>query len=877
MTKVPGADATDHEVADCLRAEYAANVATGLDGWADCSAVEDQWVKLKCAVTEAADATLGRQGRRQPDWFAANAGHLDTLLTRRNKLYSKWLQSKTHVDLCAFKMARGHARAAVRAAKRKWLQSQADLAQHGRFSGQKVWSAISAMKKCYDGLQPVPCRSMRKSDGSVCSSLDEERDCWQHHFQCLLNVPSSFNPAIFDSITQRDIDRSLWQPSPTSAELVVALRHMANGKAAGGSGIVAELLKAAFGTICPYLIDLLNSIWTSGTVPAEWRNAVLVPIPKKGDLSRFDNWRGISLLDVVGKLVGRVLQSRLQRLAEKVLPESQCGFRRGRSCTDGTFCIRQLVEKFYEHRQKGYLVFVDLRKAYDSVPRPALAACLLKLGVPEELTELILQFHCGMEAEVRVGAEVSGSFPVENGLRQGCTMAPVLFNLFFGVVMMCWRDAMRQASTDSGISLSYNINGQLYSRAKGTLQVQLHDFEFADDAVLLSMSRAEAEQSLQTFHRVASSFGLSVSSSKTQFMVVGVGISPEDRMPMDMGGDSISYVESFVYLGSLITPDTRSSPDIQRRIANAAKAFGCLLPVFRDTSLTVATKRHLYTACVLSVLLYGAESWAPLRHDLDLLDNFHHRCIRSILCVSRRQQWEEKISSATLRARWGDTTPVSDLVRRRRLEWLGHVARMPADRAPVQILFGRLSGRRPPCGPRRRWKDVVQRDMKAAGVDSWFQNAQDRQNWRMFLAEPPPHTDDSPPLRCLLCARDFRRRNDMARHKCIAQRKLPVSQQKGARQCMKCMRWLRSAGGLAVHRCPVSTDVPTVSIRHESDSFRCDVCRRSFRSRSGLSRHHCDRAKRMSRAARNNCRHECEHCERRFSRPQDLQRHAKYC
>ena len=243
------------------------------------------------------------------------------------------------------------------------------------------------------------------------------------------------------------------------------------------------------------------------------------------------------------------------------------------------------------------------------------------------------------------------------------------------------------------------------------------------------------------------------------------------------------------------------------------------------------------------------------------------------LCVSNGRRKSHRQRSVRL----GDTTPVSDLVRRRRLEWLGHVARMPADRAPVQILFGRLSGRHPPCGPRRRWKDVVQRDMKAAGVDSWFQNAQDRQNWRMFFAEPPPHTDDSPPLRFLLCARDFRRRNDMARHKCIAQRKLPVSQQKGARQCMKCMRWLRSAGGLAVHRCPVSTDVPTVSIRHESDSFRCDVCRRSFCSRSGLSRHHCDRAKRMSRAARNDCRHECEHCERRFSRPQDLQRHAKYC
>ena len=61
------------------------------------------------------------------------------------------------------------------------------------------------------------------------------------------------------------------------------------------------------------------------------------------------NWRGIALLDVVGKLVGRIVQSRLQVLAEKELPESQCGFRRGRSCTDMIFAVRQFAEKAIEH------------------------------------------------------------------------------------------------------------------------------------------------------------------------------------------------------------------------------------------------------------------------------------------------------------------------------------------------------------------------------------------------------------------------------------------------------------------------------------------------------------------------------------------------
>ena len=90
-----------------------------------------------------------------------------------------------------------------------------------------------------------------------------------------------------------------------------------------------------------------------------------------------DNWRGISLLDVVGKVFARIIQNRLQAIAEDILPESQCGFRRGRGCTDMVFVARQLVR---EHNDTLYILFVDLKKAYDSVPRPALwnvLECLL--------------------------------------------------------------------------------------------------------------------------------------------------------------------------------------------------------------------------------------------------------------------------------------------------------------------------------------------------------------------------------------------------------------------------------------------------------------------------------------------------------------------
>ena len=134
---------------------------------------------------------------------------------------------------------------------------------------------------------------------------------------------------------------------------------------------------------------------------------------------------------VVGKLVGRLVQNRLQQIAESELPDTQCGFRKGRSCTDQIFSARQLIEKFYEHRTPGFLVFIDLKKAYDSVSREALWRGLQILGVPPTLMAIIASFHQDMTAQVHVGNSHTERIDVKNGLHQGCCMAPMLFNVFF--------------------------------------------------------------------------------------------------------------------------------------------------------------------------------------------------------------------------------------------------------------------------------------------------------------------------------------------------------------------------------------------------------------------------------------------------------------
>ena len=189
---------------------------------------------------------------------------------------------------------------------------------------------------------------------------------------------------------------------PTMDELTSAIGKLKNGKAGGASGVLPEMIKAG-GSEDAFLKKLLNLVqtsWMEKKVPRDWSDAVLVPVPKKGDLHQCDNWRGIALLDVVGKVVARIILERLQKLAEEELPESQCGFRKSRGCSDMVFTVRQIIEKSWEHRAKSFLVFIDLKNAYDSVPRAALWKVLGKLRVPDSMVELIRSFHCNMKAQI---------------------------------------------------------------------------------------------------------------------------------------------------------------------------------------------------------------------------------------------------------------------------------------------------------------------------------------------------------------------------------------------------------------------------------------------------------------------------------------------
>ena len=184
------------------------------------------------------------------------------------------------------------------------------------------------------------------------------------------------------------------------------------------------------------LHEVLCQCWQEGAVPQDTRDSKISTLYKnKGDRNDCNNYRGISLLSIVGKVLARVILMRLQKLAECIYPESQCGFSAGRSIIDTVFSLRQLQDKCREQHIPLYIAFIDLTKAFDLVSRDGLFKVLPNIGCPPKLQIMIESFHIDTKGIVQFNGSSSESFEISSCVKQGCVLALTLFGIFFGMLL----------------------------------------------------------------------------------------------------------------------------------------------------------------------------------------------------------------------------------------------------------------------------------------------------------------------------------------------------------------------------------------------------------------------------------------------------------
>jgi hypothetical protein len=167
--------------------------------------------------------------------------------------------------------------------------------------------------------------------------------------------------------------------------------------------------------MCSEIHKLINSIWNKEELPEQWKEPIIVPI-YKGD--KTDCSIATSLLTTAYKVLSNILLSRLTPHAE-VIGDHQCGFRRNRSTTDRTCFIHQILERKWKYNKAVPQLFVDFKKAYDSVRRGILYNILIEFGIPLKLVRLIKMCLHETYSRVQVGKHLSDMSPIKNGLKSG--------------------------------------------------------------------------------------------------------------------------------------------------------------------------------------------------------------------------------------------------------------------------------------------------------------------------------------------------------------------------------------------------------------------------------------------------------------------------
>ena len=716
--------------------------------------VDEIWLQLKDTLLAATEKVCGwTKGppRHQVTWWWND--DVENCVKEKRRVWKEWkkglVPKETYLEV-------------KRIARRAIYQAKLD-AEKERFPNatgrddhkNEIFKIAKQMKKTNQDIVGEKC--IRKDDGDLAITEKDKKDAWKSYYENLLNTEFEWSTENLEQV------ESVAGPAIRIEKEMVkeAVAKMKKGKAAGPSGIVAEMLQAAGDKGIEIVTNLANRIVQEGVIPKEWESSTIVNCYKgKGEAVERGNYRGLKLMDQVLKVVERVIEKLIR--AEISIDDMQFGFMPGRGTTDAIFILRQLQEKYLGKKKKIFFAFVDLEKAFDRVPRQVVWWSLRKLGVSEWLVKVVQAMYTNAKSRVRINKSFSDSFDVKVGVHQGSVLSPLLF--------ICVLEAL----------------------SRGFRTGCPEEMLYADDLVLASESMEGLKEKMKIWREGIESKGLRVNMTKTKIMMCdtnsgkqlekgkypcsvcakGVGRNsivcakckhwvhkrcsgikgkltenrdytckaciegnniPEPHIDkVNLDGAEVEVVDSFCYLGDRISNQGGAEGSATARIKCGWLKFRELLPLLTSRSIPFSTKGRLYQACVRLAMLHGSETWPVRAEELQCMERNDMRMIRWMCNVSLK----DRVSSEELRRRLR-LESISTCLQNRRLSWFGHVERSPETswinkcrqiHVPGEVGRGR---------PKKTWGEVIKTDLKQKGVTKDL--AQDRLGWKSISKARPTH------------------------------------------------------------------------------------------------------------------------------------------
>ena len=400
------------------------------------------------------------------------------------------------------------------------------------------------------------------------AATDSEKACLFNQYFHSVFMNSSFQ---LPSISELRPHSFIGETNINELDVFKALKSLDVSKAMGCDGICSKVLKHCAIALYQPLYHLFNLSLTQHYLPVEWRTHLIKPIFKSGDKGSIRNYRPISLLCIVSKVLEKIVYNNIVDFVTKSISANQFGFLRGRST------LQQLLLSFsiiFSSKSQTDVVYLDFRKAFDSVAHNEVLLKLWKFGICDSLWQWMRAYLTNRRQYVSVGQSVSSVLPVLSGVPQGSILGPLLFLIFVNDL---------PASISSSFVLLFADDAKC-----------LMPISTMSDCLLLQDDVSRLVQWSNTWNLLLNEEKCSiVNFSTSQFPII---------FNYFVNGKQIPSKSTQRDLGIVVSSDYQWSSHYKKIISNAYKMLGTLCRIF-SYSIAVSAKRSLYLSLVRSQLL----------------------------------------------------------------------------------------------------------------------------------------------------------------------------------------------------------------------------------------------------------------------------------
>lgn len=492
-----------------------------------------------------------------------------------------------------------------------------------------------------------------------------------------------------------------------TSEVKHAIKLSKVRKAPGEDNIYAEMLKLLDDESINLLTTFFNKMYCTGILPHDWTKSIFIPIPKKNGANKCSQYRLISLMSHVLKIVLRIIHQRIYAKCDQYVGEEQFGFRLGFGTREALFGLNVLLQKCRDQTQDVHICFIDYEKAFDRVQHTELIDLLYEQGLDQNDINIIKNLYWEQTASIRVEDKLTTNIPIKRGVRQGCILSPTLFNIY--------SEKIFQKALEN-IQEGIKVNGRF-----------VNNIRYADDTVIIANSQEGLQNLINSIAKEGDAFGLKINTEKTKAMV----ISKKENVNtyINIYNKQIEQVHKFKYLGCWITRDLNPETEIRCRIENARSAFLKMNKLLTNPTLSLNIRYRFVKAYIYSILLYGSEAWTMGIRSMRRLEAFEMWIMRRMLKIS----WTEHVSNETVLRRMNADREILGIVKRRKTSYLGHIYRSRRYEFLKLIMEGKIEGRRGPGRRQGSWLKNV-RDWTGLNSQSLLRIAQDRERFAEIVA-----------------------------------------------------------------------------------------------------------------------------------------------